>query len=184
MKKTVLSILNLTSPTPDSYMVTLENRESDKRISIIVGAHEAQAISSAMDSSPTPRPLTHDTFYNVLEHYGIIIKEITIHDIIDGVFYAEMWCEQDGKMQQFDLRSSDAIAMALRANIPIHASENVLNRTNTPFPFPLPQGEIPDFKLPRLFIEELQLAMKKAIKTENYEAASLLRDFLKSVNEG
>ena len=184
MKKIVLSILNLAnSPSPDSYVVTLENGENSKRVSIIVGAHEAQAISLAMNSSSTPRPLTHDVFYNVLEHFGIIIKEVTIYDIIDGIFYAEMLCEQDGKTQQFDIRASDAIAMALRSNIPILANEKVFDRMEKSAPLPSTPNSNSNLKMPQMFIDKLEFAIKDAVKTENYEAASILRDFLDSLKK-
>ena len=148
---------------------------------MIIGSNEAQSIATAIDSLPTPRPLTHDIFYNVLENFGIIIKEVTIYDIVNGVFHAEMKCEQAGKMQRFDIRASDAIAMALRSKTPIFINEDVLNRDDLPFSS-LQNGKY-DFKLPQMFIDELHLAMKNAIKTENYEIASLLRDFLKNVGE-
>ena len=179
MKKIRLSILGLTiSQSPDSYIVLLKEREGSKRLPIVVGSQEAQSIAVAIDNLHPPRPLTHDAFFNLMVHFGIDLKEVYIYDIVKGIFHAAMLCEQQGKTVQLDVRSSDAIAMALRFNVPIYTNENVLKVAGV-----IPSSEQSEQKR-ELSPEEIQNKIEEAVKREDYETASLLRDLLKQKNMG
>jgi len=180
MKKIELSILGLTiSQSPDSYIVLLKDKGSEKRLPIVVGSNEAQSIAVAIDNLHPPRPLTHDAFFNLMVYFGIDLKEVYIYDIVKGIFHASMLCEQQEKMVQLDVRSSDAIAMALRFNVPIYTNENVLNVAGV-VPSSNVQGEKSgQKKLFEMSPAEIQSKIEEAVKKEDYETASLLRDLLK-----
>ena len=180
MKKVELSLLGLAiSQSPDSYIVLLKEKESEKRLPIIVGTNEAQSIAVAIDNLRPPRPLTHDAFFNVMIHFEVDLKEVYIYDIVNGIFHARMVCERYGNVQRFDVRSSDAIAMALRFHIPVYTNENVLNIAGvlpSPSKYEEKTGQKNIFDMSP---EEIQLAIEDAVKKEDYETASLLRDLLK-----
>ena len=180
MKKIELSLLGLAiSQSPDSYIVLLKDKESEKRLPIIVGTSEAQSIAVAIDNLRPPRPLTHDAFFNVMIHFEIDLKEVYIYDIINGIFHASMLCKRHGDVQEFDVRSSDAIAMALRFRVPVYTNENVLSAAGV-LPAPSKYEEKTGQKnLFEMSSEEMQLAIEDAVKKEDYETASLLRDLLK-----
>ena len=179
MRKIELSILGLTiSQSPDSYIVLLKDKGGDKRLPIIVGSNEAQSIAVAIDNLHPPRPLTHDAFFNVMVYFEINLKEVYIYDIVKGVFYAKMWCERQGKAEQFDVRSSDGIAMALRFGVPIYTNENVLDLAGV-----VPSSNVQEEKsgqknLFEMSPIEIQRAIEEAVEKEDYETASLLRDLL------
>ncbi len=180
MKKIELAILGLTiSQSPDSYIVLLKDKEGDKRLPIIVGSNEAQSIAVAIDNLHPPRPLTHDAFFNLMVYFGIDLKEVYIYDIVKGVFHAEMLCQQLEKTERLDIRSSDAIAMALRFNVPIYTNEKVMNVAGV-----LPNSNAHEEKnveksIFEMSSEEIETAIEDAVKKEDYETASLLRDILK-----
>jgi len=180
MKKIELSILGLTiSQSPDTYIVLLKEKEGEKRLPIVVGSNEAQSIAIAIDHLLPPRPMTHDAFFNVMVHFGIELKEVYIYDIVKGIFNAAMLCERNGEMARFNVRSSDAIAMALRFNVPIYTNENVLKVAGV-----IPSSTVREEKneqksLFELSPTEIQQEMEDAVKKEDYEKASLLRDLLK-----
>ena len=180
MKRNELSILGLAiSQLPDTYIVILKDKESDRRLPVIVGSNEAQSIALAIERLKAPRPLTHDTFFNIMVCFDINLKEVYIHDIIKGVFHAEISCERYGKTERFDVRSSDAIAMALRFGIPIYTNEKVLNFAGV-LPISNKNEEKTGTKnMLEMSPEEIQLALKDAVQKEDYETASILRDLLK-----
>ena len=179
MKRNELSILGLTlSQLPDSYIVLLKDKESERRLPIIVGTGEAQSIAIAIDNLHPPRPLTHDVFFNIMVYFQVDLKEVYIHDIIKGVFHARMLCERHGIAEYFDVRSSDAVAMALRFNVPIYTNEHVLNLAGI-VPTNVPEEKNKQKNLFEMSPAELQRAIEEAVEKEDYEKASLLRDLLK-----
>jgi bifunctional DNase/RNase len=183
MEKIELNILGLTvSQSPDSYIILLKDKQSSKRLPIIVGSVEAQSIAVAIDNLHPPRPLTHDVFFNIMVHYGIELKEVYIYNIINGVFHAQMICERHTDIHSFEVRSSDAIAMALRFNVPIFTNKNVLKMAGVEPVNELPDEQTRQKKLMNMSAEELRHAIENAVKTEDYETASLLRDLLKKKN--
>lgn len=180
MKKIELSILGLTvSQSSDTYIVLLKEKEGERRLPIVVGSHEAQSIAIAIDHLQPPRPMTHDAFFSVMVHYGIELKKVYIYDIVKGIFNASMLCERNGETEEFNVRSSDAIAMALRFNVPIYTNERVINLAGVVPSISILEAKSEPKSLLDLSPTEIQQEMEEAVKKEDYEKASLLRDLLK-----
>lgn len=108
------------------YAVILRQVGGNRRIPIIIGYPEAQAIECKLQEVVTPRPLTHDMMMNFMEEFGIRLKEIEIHRLPSGVFAADMIFTDGTNVRTVDSRSSDAIALAIRADAPIYTSAEVL----------------------------------------------------------
>lgn len=196
MKRIRLNVLGISYSQTQSgaYALVLAEENGDRRIPIIIGAFEAQSIAIQLEGLKPPRPLTHDLFMNFALAYRINILEVTIYKLEEGVFYSHLLCD-DGKTKiTVDARTSDAVALALRFNCPIYTTEEVINRAgikldinkeageeqgkseedylNEPQEKPTPQSE--EFR--DMNLEELQESLEEAIKNENYERASLIRD--------
>jgi bifunctional DNase/RNase len=107
-------------------IVLLREREGDRYLPIWVGGTEATAIAFALQGIVPPRPLTHDLFQNVLEEIGVRIERIVITELKDGTFYAVIQMSRNGSSYEVSSRPSDAIALAVRVNVPIFANEEVL----------------------------------------------------------
>ena len=114
MKKIDLEIVALSHSVTQShnYAVVLGEREGSRRLPIVIGGFEAQAIAVAMERMIPNRPLTHDLFKNTLDTFDIDLKEVVINNLLDGIFYAQLVCSRDGNEFVIDSRTSDAIAMA------------------------------------------------------------------------
>jgi bifunctional DNase/RNase len=111
-------------------IVLLREREGERYLPIWIGAMEATAIAFALQGIPTPRPMTHDLMKNVLEEIGVHVERIVITELRDGTFYAELQMAQNGARYQITSRPSDAIALAVRLNVPIYANEEVLSEAS------------------------------------------------------
>lgn len=127
--KRLLKMVGITCNQIESgvYAVILQEDGGTRRIPIIIGFPEAQAIECKLQEIVTPRPLTHDLMVNMMASFGIGLKEIFIHKLSNGVFAAEMELVSDGASRMVDARSSDAIALALRTGAPIYTSAAVLD---------------------------------------------------------
>lgn len=127
--KRLLKMVGITYNQIESgvYAVILQEAAGTRRIPIIIGFPEAQAIECKLQEIVTPRPLTHDLMVNMMAAFGIGLKEIFIHKFPNGVFAAEMELVSDGASRMVDARSSDAIALALRTGAPIYTSAAVLD---------------------------------------------------------
>lgn len=190
MKKIELEIMGISqsSTQTNNYAILLGEKTGPRRLPIVIGGYEAQAIAVAIEKMTSNRPLTHDLFKNTLESFDIEITEVLIMNLVDGVFYAQLICECEGKKQEVDARTSDAIAMAVRFNCPIFTFENVLeaagvvleeegsevNETSTP-PASKPAGKV---HLNKLSEAELKERLHESINNEDYEAAAKIRDEL------
>lgn len=112
-----------------AYALILNEVDGDRQLPIVIGAFEAQSIAIALEKEITPpRPLTHDLFKTIADKYEIIITQVIIHKLVDGVFYSSIVCERDAKEEVIDARTSDAIALALRFNAPIFTYKNILDK--------------------------------------------------------
>ena len=170
------------------YAVILRQVGGNRRIPIIIGYPEAQAIECKLQEVVTPRPLTHDMMMNFMEEFGIRLKEIEIHRLPSGVFAADMIFTDGTNVHTVDSRSSDAIALAIRADAPIYTSAEVLEEAgfdpdeqgnhseshssneNAPSS-EHSQGIAPSQKT----IKELKALMQQAAENENYEEAARLK---------
>src|SRR6187399_2747294 len=112
-----------------AYALILNEVDGDRKLPIVIGAFEAQSIAIALEKEiKPPRPLTHDLFKNFADRFDIVIKQVIIHKLVDGVFYSSMICERDKIEEIIDARTSDAIALALRFNAPIFTYKNILDK--------------------------------------------------------
>ena len=128
MRKIPLDIVGLqpSMTQTHNYAVVLGERNGNRRLPIIIGGFEAQAIAVAVERMLPNRPLTHDLFKNALETFNIDLQEVVISNLLDGVFYARLICYKDGIPHEIDSRTSDALAMAVRFNCPIFTYEFIL----------------------------------------------------------
>lgn len=167
-----------------AYALILDEVDGERKLPVVIGEFEAQSIAVALDKDiQLQRPFTHDLFRNFSMRFDINIKRVIIQKLVDGVFYSSLICERDKIEEIIDSRTSDAISLALRFQAPIFAHNLVLekagitmedsNQETTTKKEP-PQEKTQD--LSRLSAEELQAAIKKAVKKEDYEMAVRLRD--------
>lgn len=202
MEKVQLVVLGLSaSPASNNaYALILKELDGDRRLPIIIGAFEAQAIALEMEGVVPPRPMTHDLIKAMIDSFGAALSEVYINNLQDGTFYAQLIFDSLGV--ELDSRPSDAIAIAVRCNAPIFVSAEILEETGImpqgeeqeaaaeeqeeEFPFsksPEAAAPIQQSSAPRTKLEELQEALDKAIREENYETAAKLRDQIKSYLE-
>lgn len=112
-----------------AYALILNEVEGDRKLPIVIGAFEAQSIAIALEKEiKPPRPLTHDLFKNFADRFDIVVKQVIIHKLVDGVFYSSIICERDKIEEIIDARTSDAIALALRFHAPIFTYKNILDK--------------------------------------------------------
>jgi len=118
-----------------AYALILNEVDGDKKLPIVIGAFEAQSIAIALEKEiKPPRPLTHDLFKNFAERFDITVKQVIIHKLVDGVFYSSIICERDKIEEIIEARTSDAIALALRATANILASSELLDEIGIEIP--------------------------------------------------
>ena len=189
-----------------AYALILNEVEGDRKLPIVIGAFEAQSIAIALEKEiKPPRPLTHDLFKNFSDRFDIVIKQVIIHKLVDGVFYSSIICERDGIEEIIDARTSDAIALALRFNAPIFTYKTILDKAGIFLKFSakdkekkdtdsimvdeiLQEGETVEIEsgasdgYQELSIDELEKELKKAVTNEDYEKAAKLRDEISKRN--
>lgn len=185
MKKIKLKILGLSYSQDQSgaYALVLAETDGNRRIPIIIGAVEAQAIAINLEGLKPPRPLTHDLFTTVLSTFDIKITEVFIHAFEEGIFYAEMKMTGEKGNFSIDSRTSDAIALALRCGCPIYTTEEVMGQTGIIIDFEDTEetATIENTKedhsiYDEFTLDELNEMLDKAIHDEEYEKASVIRD--------
>lgn len=203
MEKIQLIVLGLSaSPAAsNAYALILKEVEGERRLPIIIGAFEAQAIALEMEGVMPPRPMTHDLIKNLIEQFGANLSEVMINDLVDGTFYAKLIFDDLGV--EIDSRPSDAIAIAVRCNAPIYVNPTILDETAImPSADDLKDSEgeyeaIDDEdefmkaskeenviqKQPETKAEQLQALLDKAIKDEDYEKAAQIRDEINKLRE-
>lgn len=182
-----------------AYALILSEVDGERKLPIVIGAFEAQSIAIALEKEITPpRPLTHDLFKNFADRFEIVVKQVIIHKLVDGVFYSSIICERNKIEEIVDARTSDAIALALRFNAPIFTYKNILDKagiylkTSTSKKSLSKQeesvienlilGEDKESVKPvkenysRFSLSELNKMLDEAVKNENYEKAASVRD--------
>ncbi|MGL6180441.1 MAG: bifunctional nuclease domain-containing protein [Tannerellaceae bacterium] len=178
-----------------AYALILEEENGNRRIPVIIGAAEAQSIAIAIEKLEPPRPLTHDLFLNFAKAYNIKLVEVMIYRFEDGIFYSELLFDNGTSKQTIDSRTSDAIALALRSDAPIYANESVLDVAGITVD-PTQEEAASDasenlaskpqpvsYTLQDLSKNELNEELQEALKKENYEYASQIRDEIKRRSE-
>ncbi len=129
MEKVELSVLGISynHTKTGAYALLLSEKEGIRRVPIIIGAHEAHAIAIHMEGFKPPRPLTHDLFVSFSEAYNVVLKEVLIYKMTDGVFYSEILFDNEKNRIRIDSRTSDAIALAVRFNAPVYIDKKLLS---------------------------------------------------------
>lgn len=198
MERHRLELIGITYNQIESgvYAVILREVGGKRKIPIIIGYPEAQAIECKLQDVVTPRPLTHDMMINFMQEFGIRLKEIEIRRLPSGVFAADLIFTDGSQVRTVDSRSSDAIALAIRANAPIYTSSEVLDEagfssddrdtkeSQTP-PERSPERTMPQKKVrsKKLSVEELKQKMQAAAESENYEEAARLKAEIDALEE-
>ena len=187
MDKIRLDIVALSHSVTQShnYAVVLGEEDGNRRLPIVIGGFEAQAIAVAMEKMSPNRPLTHDLFMNALSAFNVTLKEIVINNLLDGIFYAQLICERDGEIIPIDSRTSDAIAMAVRFECPIYTHEFIMETAGVVLDEGIKEEEAtPKTKkkkqksktLQEYSTEELKKMLADVLAAEDYEKAAQIRD--------
>lgn len=197
MDKRLLEVLGITYNQIESgvYAVILKEAGGDRRIPIVIGYPEAQAIECKLQEIVTPRPLTHDMMLEMMDKFGIRIEEVYIHRLPSGVFAADVFMVKGRSRYVIDSRSSDAIALALRAHAPIYTTADVLDEAGfAPEESKMPANKA-DFGMkskdmpkrtadPSKTIEKLNKEMEQAAAEERYEEAAKLKAKIEDLKKG
>ena len=185
MEKVKLEIIALSHSVTQShnYAVILGEEDGKRRLPIVIGGFEAQAIAVAMENMTPNRPLTHDLFKNTLDSFDIQLEEIIINNLLDGIFYAQLVCHQHGNRLQIDARTSDAISLAVRFGCPIFTYEFILESAGVLLEDETqgeqkPAARVKPPSLESMSIETLETSLQEALEKEDYEKAALIRDIL------
>lgn len=194
MHKIQCEILGLsTSPSVGgAYALLLKEMDGNRRLPIIIGPFEANAIALELEGGRPPRPLTHDLIKNLIDNLSASVLEIVIDELKDNTFYAKIVLEIAGLTNEIDSRPSDAIALALRAKVPIYVNEIVMEEASF-VPKEEIEGEQEDENLydgddianvsnsKEARIAALQDKLREALSNEDYERAAKIRDDIKKL---
>ena len=182
-----------------AYALILNEVDGDRKLPIVIGAFEAQSIAIALEKEiRPPRPLTHDLFKNFADRFDVVVKQVIIHKLVDGVFYSSLICERDKIEEIIDARTSDAIALALRFDAPIFTYKNILEKAGIYLKVnPKKEDEDNDTQDSILMdelianelepnaprenykgktLQELHILLDEAVANEDYEKAAHIRD--------
>lgn len=183
-----------------AYALILNEEDGERKLPIVIGAFEAQSIAIALEKEiKPPRPLTHDLFKNFADRFSIVVKQVIIHKLVDGVFYSSIICERDNLEEIVDARTSDAIALALRFKAPIFTYKAILEKAGI-YLKSTPSKKKKISKQEETILEELILGddaestpkktedfskytlkelnnmLQEAVSNEDYERAASIRD--------
>jgi bifunctional DNase/RNase len=190
MSRIKLNIVGLSSGQSNgSYTLILGEANGKRKLPIVIGSFEAQAIAIEIEKIVPFRPMTHDLFVTFCQTFNIQVQEVEIYNLIDGVFHAKLICEMEGEIREIDARTSDSIALAVRFKCPIYTYEDIMSEVGVIFNDDgeeIPGEDIPvqvepqqkkagsDFS--KLTIEELEAKLTEALAVEDYDKAARIRD--------
>ncbi len=198
MKKVEMFVAGMSYSQSQSgaYALFLGVVGEDKRLPIIIGGFEAQAIAIFLEKMKPQRPLTHDLFKKFATSFDIHLKEVVINKFEEGIFYSKLVCEKEGKTVEIDSRTSDAVALALRFDCPIYADAAIVDEAGIVIEESDTEPETKEkaeekhvesstsgYAYEDYLLEELEDLLRKAIEEENYEEASRIRDEIKNRKE-
>jgi bifunctional DNase/RNase len=190
MSKVRLNIVGLSSGQSNgSYTLILGEERGRRKLPIIIGSFEAQAIAIEIEKIVPFRPMTHDLFMNFARTFGVNITEVEIYNLVDGVFHAKLICEVDGDIREIDARTSDSIALAVRFKCPIYTHEHIMAEAAMIFTEDMTEDdmmetdevfktEIKGSEITKMSTEELEQKLNEALQIEDYQRAAMLRDEL------
>ena len=179
MKKIELNIIALSNSEsqPGNYALVLEEQDGFRRLPLIIGTFEAQAIAISLERLQTNRPMTHDLFKNTLEALSFSLKEVIISDLDDGIFHAKLiGHDKENTIHEIDARSSDAIALAVRFGCPIYTTEKIMNAAGLVLDSPSKSFSTKRGSLAEYSKGELEQLLKQVLDKEDYESAAKIRD--------
>jgi uncharacterized protein len=195
MDKIRLNVLGISysQTQTGAYALVLAEENGKRRIPIIIGGFEAQAIALQLEGLKPPRPITHDLFFTFAKEFNIQLLEVTINKLEEGVFHSKLLCKNDQQTIEFDTRTSDAIALALRFKCPIFTTPDILERAGIILDFEqssASEDEEEDKEeasahtedtlsvknLSQYEFSDLKRLLEEAIRDEDYEKASMIRD--------
>ena len=194
MNKIGLEIIGLSYSQTQSgaYALVLGEKVGNRRLPIIIGGFEAQAIAIELENMTPSRPLTHDLFKTFATTFDINIKEVLIYNLVEGIFFAKLICIKDGKEVEIDARTSDAIALAVRFNCPVYTFEFILSSAgiildeesdslefetdNTSGESKVEMSDDNTNDLTKKSVADLDKILNEALQQEDYERASIIRD--------
>jgi uncharacterized protein len=190
MKRIELGIIALSHSLTQShnYAVVLSETRGIRRLPIVIGSFEAQAIAVAMERMVPNRPLTHDLFKNTLDTFGVQLREVVINNLLDGIFYSRLVCVKEGEMFEIDSRTSDAIAMAVRFECPIYTYDFILDAAGIILDeseggeikqSPASSVSLDTTALENWSADALQRRLQEVLESEDYESAARIRDEIK-----
>ena len=193
MKKIKLDIIGLSYSQTQSgaYALVLGEEKGKRRLPIIIGGFEAQAIAIELEQMTPSRPLTHDLFKSFAISFGIEVQEVIIYNLVEGIFFAKLICGSGDKVLEIDARTSDAIAISVRFNCPIYTYEFILSTAGIILEegASLTEGSavevaderkgLKESELSQKNVEDLNALLQTAIEEEDYEKASKIRDEIK-----
>ncbi len=198
MKKIELEIVALSHNITQthSYAVVLGEVNGLRRLPIVIGGFEAQAIAVALERMSPSRPLTHDLFANFMSIYNVELTEVLIHRLEEGIFYAKLVCNQDGSITEVDSRTSDALALAVRAGCKVYTYESILETAglsidqtdeqiaptgeNKGGAVHVSGNEVGDSEMKKLNLDELNKLLQQVLDQEDYVKAIRIRDEINS----
>ena len=193
MKKIKLDIVGLSYSQTQSgaYALVLGEVSGRRRLPIIIGSFEAQAIAIEIEKMTPSRPLTHDLFKSFGQAFHVTVQEIIIYNLVDGIFYSKLMCSDGKRVVEIDARTSDAIAVAVRFDCPIYTYEFILSTAGiviegNDFVYLENINETPEEKttpaatggFTALSTDELKTKLQEALADESYEKAAKIRDEL------
>jgi len=173
-----------------TYGLVLSEEFGNRRFSVMIGEPEAQSIALKMNNKKSPRPLTHDLIKSLLGVFEAELQKVLIYDMVNDVFYSELYIKKDDNVLIIDARTSDAVALAVRSDCPIYIKPDILNIVGTEVE-PQVEEEVKKVNLPEnnenLTDEDLDLLpltaleemLEMAINKEKYELAVTIRDAIK-----
>lgn len=198
MRKIPLDIIALSHSVTQSnnYAIVLSEREGSRRLPIVIGGFEAQAIAVTIEGMQPNRPLTHDLFKNTLDTFNVELKEVIINNLLEGIFFARLVCIKDGEIIEIDARTSDALALSVRFNCPIYTYEFILEAAGVEVESSEEVANADDASseasdedldmassLSNYSLNELRNMLNEVLADENYEEAAKIRDEIKNREE-
>jgi uncharacterized protein len=172
-----------------TYGLVLSEEFGNRRFSVMIGEPEAQSIALKINNKKSPRPLTHDLIKNILNVFEAELQKVLIYDMVNDVFYAELYIKKDDKVLVIDARTSDAVALAVRSDCPIFIKSEILDivgveveppvQEEAKVDLPADNEELSDDDLDLLPVDALEEMLELAISQEKYELAVIIRDAIK-----
>jgi len=195
MKRVKLKVLGISYSQTQSgaYALILVEENGERRVPIIIGGFEAQAIVIKLENLEPPRPLTHDLFKSFADEFNISVIEVMIYKLEEGVFYSKLLCNNGNNEISIDRRTSDAVALALRFGCPVYITEEILEKAGITITASDADAtaendsdnlfEQGNSRYETYTDEELFKMIDEAVKTEDYERAAAIRDEIEKRNK-